>query len=105
MEDFELDDNGKSYIMIDDSMRLAISSRNWQLQKKQIALTGKEAGKVSWIAFRYYTSLQSALNDIVHIKTAQENFKTVQGLIEANTKVINELVEAFSPEYKITNLD
>jgi hypothetical protein len=103
MKDFELDDNGKSFVMIDDTLRLCITPRNWQLQKKQIAgKESKEVGKVSWTAFRYYVSLQSALNDIVHIKTAQEDFKSVQGLIDANAKVINALSKSFSPSYVIS---
>lgn len=101
MEDFELDDNGKSYIPIDENTRLMITPRNWQLQKKNIALSGKKEGEITWVTFRYYTSLNSALNDIVHIKVAQESFKTVQGLLEANTKVINELCKCFSPQYEI----
>jgi hypothetical protein len=103
MKDFELDDNGKSYVMIDESMRLCITPRNWQLQKKQIAgKDSKEVGKVSWTAFRYYVSLQSALNDVVHIKTAQEDFKSIQGLIEANAKVISALSKSLSPTYEIS---
>ena len=100
-KEFELSDEGKSYVPIDENTRLAITPRNWQLQKKQEALTGKNAGQVTWTAFRYYVSLESALKDIVHIKTAQESFRTAQGLLEANTKVINELAKAFSPAYKI----
>jgi hypothetical protein len=103
MKEFELDDNGKSYILIDESTRLCITPRNWQLQKKQIAgKDSKEVGKVTWTAFRYYLSLQSALNDIVHIKTAQEDFKSVQGLIEANAKVISALSKSLSPTYVIS---
>lgn len=102
MSDYELDDNGKSYIMIDDTTRLTITPRNWQLQKKQVAGNdSKEVGKVTWTAFRYYVSLQSALNDVIHIKTANENFKSVQELIDANAKVIKELSAALYPEYKL----
>lgn len=101
MTEFELDDNGKSYIEIDETMRLSISPRNWQLQKKQTAKIGKQAGVTTWTAFRYYMTLQGALNDIIHIKTAQENFRSVQGLIDANAKVINNLSQAFSPDYEI----
>ena len=102
MKEFELDDNGKSYIMIDDATRLTITPRNWQLQKKQIAGNdSKEAGKVTWTAFRYYVSLQSALNDVIHIKTANENFKSVQELIDANAKVVKDLSDALYPEYKL----
>jgi|APLak6261667474_1056061.scaffolds.fasta_scaffold01104_6 hypothetical protein len=103
MKEFELDDNGKSYILIDDTTRLTITPRNWQLQKKQIAgKDSKEVGKVTWTAFRYYVSLQSALNDVIHIKTAQEDFKSVQELIEANAKVVNALSKSLSPTYVIS---
>jgi hypothetical protein len=101
-QEFELSDEGKSYVPIDDSTRLAITPRNWQLQKKTVALTGKNAGTTTWTAFRYYTGLESALKDIVHIKTAQESFRSAQGLIEANQRVIDGLVEAFSPHYHIS---
>jgi|SRR5215217_5421601 len=101
MEEFELSDDGKSYVPIDDTTRLLITARNWQLQKKNVAKSGEDTGKVTWTAFRYYTSLQNALNDIVHIKTAQETFKTAQGLIEANKRVIDGLVKSFSPDYSI----
>ena len=102
MSDYELDDNGKSYIMIDDTTRLTITPRNWQLQKKQVAgEKSKEAGQVTWTAFRYYVSLQSALNDVIHIKTANENFKSVQELIDANAKVVKELSDALYPDYKL----
>lgn len=103
MSDYELDDNGKSYIMIDETTRLTITPRNWQLQKKQVAgEKSKEAGQVTWTAFRYYVSLQSALNDVIHIKTAQEDFKSVQELIEANAKVISALSKSLSPNYVIS---
>jgi len=104
MSDYELDDNGKSYIMIDETTRLTITPRNWQLQKKQIAgEKSKEAGQVSWVAFRYYTSLQNALKDVIHIKTSNENFKSVQELIEANSRVIKELSDALYPDYKLVS--
>lgn len=100
-EEFELEDEARSYIQIDDEMRLAITSRNWQLQKKSIAQSGKNEGKVTWLAFRYYTSLQNALNDIQHIKLAQQTFKTAQGMLEANHKVLAEISKAFAPQYTI----
>lgn len=104
-DEFDLSDDGKSYVPIDDDTRLLITPRNWQLQKKTVAQSGKDIGKVTWIAFRYYVSLQNAINDIVHIKTAQETFRTAQGLIEANRKVIAEISKAFAPEYTITAND
>lgn len=100
--EFELNDDAKSYVPIDASTRLAITARNWQLQKKNVASDdSKTPGKETWSAFRYYTSLQSALNDIAHIKLAQESFRTAQGMLEANTRVITEIRKAFSPQYEI----
>jgi hypothetical protein len=101
-EEFELEDEAKSYVMIDEEMRLAITPRNWQLQKKSIALSGKNEGKVTWVAFRYYTSLNSALNDIMHIKMAQETFRTAKGMLEANQRVMDNISKAFDPEYRIS---
>ena len=102
--EYSLDDDGKSYIQVSDDMRLMMSPRNWQLQKKMIAKTDtkkQKAGDISFTSFRYYVSLESALKDIVHIKTAKESFNTAQGLSEANGKVIAELCKAFSPKYVI----
>lgn len=36
MKDFELDDEGNIFVEISDSMRLLISPRNGQLQKKKV---------------------------------------------------------------------
>lgn len=103
-QEFELNDEAKSYIPMDAETRLAITPRNWQLQKRNVAITGKKAGEISWTTFRYYTSLESALKDIVHIKTAQESFRTATGLLEANARVIKEISRAFSPQYEITEV-
>lgn len=100
-QDFELSDEAKSYLPIDDVLRLAIIPRNWQLQRKSVAREGAKAGQVTWSAFRYYVSMESALKDIVHIKVAQQTFRTAQGLVEANTRVINDLCKALSPSYKM----
>ena len=99
----DLDDVGESYISINDNMRLLISPRNWQLQKKVVAKeNSKVAGKVSWVSFRYYVSLSSAINDIIHISVAKELFKDVNGLIVATNKVVQDLQEKFSPTYTIS---
>ena len=101
-QEFELDDSGKSYIQFDDELRLLMSPRNWQLQKKLISKEqAKEVGKVTWQTFRYYMTLQGALKDLVHIKIAKEKFSTVNEFVEANTKVINEIKKAFFPDYTI----
>jgi hypothetical protein len=47
-------------------------------------------------------SLESALNDIIQIKTASEVFKDVKGLIAANKKVVEELKKLFYPKYTIS---
>ena len=102
MNDFELDDEGNSFVEINDSMRLLISPRNWQLQKKKVAKgNSKTPGAVSWTSFRYYVSLTSAINDIIHINVAKEVFKDINGMIEANKKVVKEIQEIFSPTYSI----
>ena len=82
-------------------MRLAISQRNWQLQKLVINQEGKDAGKEQWISFRFYISLESALKDVVHINTSKEKFNSIPTLIRANTTVIEELSKALSPHYKL----
>lgn len=102
--DFELSEEGKSFVMIGDDMRLTMSPRNWQLQKKMIAQSdtkNQKAGDVTWTSFRYYTRFESALNDIVHINTSKEFFNDARGLLEANAKVIKQLKDAFAPEYEI----
>lgn len=103
--DFELADEGKSYIIIDDDMRLVMSPRNWQLQKKLVAGSDtktQKKGDVSWASFKYYMTLESAINDIIHIKTSKEFFNTAEGLLKANEKVVKEVCKAFSPTYTIT---
>jgi hypothetical protein len=105
MKEFQLDDNGKSFIIIDETMRLCITPRNWQLQKKKVAgKDSKKAGEISWEGFRYYVSLQNALNDIVHIMTSAEDFNSVQGLLDANQRVITELSRTLSPKYTINEV-
>ena len=72
-EEFELDDSGKSYIEVDEDLRLLMTHRNWQLQKKLVAKeNARVVGKVTWQSFRYYTSLNGALKDLVHIKIKRE---------------------------------
>jgi hypothetical protein len=101
-QEFELTDEAKSYLPIDQDLRLAITGRNWQLQKRNIAGNdSKTPGKETWASFRYYTSLKSALTDIVHIKVAQETFRSAQGLIEANTRVIDGICKALSPKLEV----
>ena len=103
MDEYELKDTGKSFVVLDDDTRLLMSPRNWQLQNKLIAkANSKEPGKVTWSSHRYYTTLESALKDIIHIKTSQEVFKTATELLEANQRVINKLKEAFLPTYTLT---
>lgn len=103
--DFELNDNGKSYVQVDDDLRLIMSPRNWQLQKLLIAQSdtkSQKKGTETWSSFRYYMTLENALKDIIHIKTSRQFFKSSEGMLKANEAVINSIKEAFSPEYKIT---
>jgi len=104
-KEFELDDNAKSFIDIDDDYRLVMSSRNWQLAKKQVAgEKSKTAGEITYISFRYYTTLGSAIKDLIHIKLAESKFKTLQGFAEAQQKVINEISAALKPTYEISEV-
>lgn len=106
--DFELNDNGKSYVQVDDDLRLIMSPRNWQLQKLLIAQSdtkSQKKGAENWSSFRYYMTLESALKDIVHIKTSKQFFNSAQAMLKANEAVISGLVKAFSPEYTITKVD
>lgn len=96
-----LDDTPKSYIDVADDLRLTISARNWQLQKKTVAQSGKNKGVTTWSSFRYYTSLQSALNDVVHIGLSKQKFNTLQSFLEAHTRVISSIKEALSPDFII----
>ena len=101
-EEFELDDSGKSFIEVDDELRLLMTHRNWQLQKKLIAKeNAKVVGKVTWQSFRYYTSLNGALKDLVHIKLSREKFSSLHELIEANNRVFEEMKQVFLPDYTI----
>ena len=75
-EEFELDDSGKSY-------------------------NARVVGKVTWQSFRYYTSLNGALKDLVHIKLSREKFSSLHELIEANNRVFEEMKQVFLPEYII----
>lgn len=95
--EYQLEDEGKSFIPIDETTRLAISPRNWQLQK----LHKSKKGEDTWSAFRYYVSLNNALKDIVHIKLAKESFNSANTFLEASNKVINDISSKFSPSYEI----
>lgn len=107
MQEEEIDDVGaetdiaKSYIDIDDNYRLANSGRNWQIQRKSIAKTGKQVGKTIYTSFSHHLSLKSALNTMAHIKLSKEKFNTLQGLVVANEKVLSELSKALSPTYTV----
>lgn len=102
--EYELKDDGKSYVQIDDDLRLLMSPRNWQLQKKLVAQSDTKSqnkGDVTWASFKYYMTLQSALKDIIHISTSKEFFNSAQTMLNANERVINKLSKAFSPEYEL----
>ena len=92
----ELDDNGKSYLPINKDMRLTMSPRNWQLQKRRVVKEVEE-----WTAFRYYISLDSALKDIIHINISKENFNSIDSFAQAQNKVIRHITKLFAPEYKV----
>ena len=103
-DDFELNDEGKSFINVSDDMRLVMTARNWQLQKKLIAGSDtktQKKGDINWSAFRYYMTLDSALNDIIHIMTSKEIFNDAKGLIEADAKVIKHISSVFSANYEL----
>lgn len=95
--EYDLEDEGKSFIPVDDSLRLIISPRNWQLQKLHHS---QKEGDV-WSSFRYYVSLNSALKDIIHIKLAKESFNSAKTFLDASDRVINDLASKFSPQYEI----
>lgn len=98
------DDIPKSYIDIDETYRLALSGRNWQIQRKSIAKTGKQEGKVLYSSFSYHTSLENALTTLLRIKLSKEKFNTLQGLVEANKKVLADINLALNPTYKLVGV-
>ena len=103
-DDFELNDEGKSFINVSDDMRLTMTARNWQLQKKLIAGSDTKAqkkGDINWSSFRYYMTLESALNDVIHIMTSKESFNDAKGLLQANAKVIKHIVSVFNADYEL----
>ena len=103
-QEFELQDEGKSYVQISDDMRLSMSPRNWQLQKKLVAQSdtnNQSKGDTSWVSFKWYTQLDSALKDIIHINTSKEFFNDATSFIQANNKVINDIKKAFTPDYNL----
>lgn len=95
--EYDLDDEGKSFLPVDDTLRLVMSPRNWQLQKLHHS---KKDGEV-WSSFRYYVSLNSALKDIMHIKLAKESFNSAKSFLAASDAVINDITNKFTPQFKI----
>ena len=93
----------KSYIDVDENYRLALSGRNWQIQSKSVPLTGKLAGKPIYTSFSHHMSLESALTTLMRIKLSKEKFNTLQGLVEANNRVLASINEALSPTYKLVS--
>lgn len=103
--EYELSDEGRSHIQLDDDFRIVMNMRNWQLQKKKVAQSDtkdQKKGDVEWTTFRYYMTLQGCLNDVVHIKTSNIFFNDSQTMLAANAKVIAEICKAFAPKYTIT---
>jgi hypothetical protein len=107
-EEFELADEGKSYVEVDNDLRLLMSPRNWQLQKKLVAQSDTKAqkkGDVNWVSFKYYVTLNSALKDLIHIKMSKEVFNSAETMLKAHEKVINDIKQVFYPEYKIERVE
>ena len=99
-EIIELDDNGKSFLPVGKDMRLLLSARNWQLQKKRVVKDVEE-----WSSFRYYVSMDSALKDLMQIGLSKENFNSMDSFLQAQNKVIKNITKMFSPEYKLTKVE
>ena len=99
-EIIELDDNGKSFLPVGKDMRLLLSARNWQLQKKRVVKDVEE-----WSSFRYYVSMDSALKDLIHIGLSKENFNSMDSFLQAQNKVIKNITKLFAPEFKVTKVE
>lgn len=97
-EEYELEDDGKSFLPVDDTLRLLVSPRTWQLQKLNVS---KKDNSETWQSFRYYTSLNNALKDIIHIRLAKESFNSAKTFLEASERVINDVAQKFSPQYEV----
>ena len=95
-EIIELDDNVKSFIPVTKELRLSLSPRNWQLQRKRVV-----KGIDEWKSFRYYMTLESAVKDVIHVGLSKENFNSLATYAEAQNRVIKYIAKQLSPEYKI----
>jgi hypothetical protein len=92
----ELDDNVKSFIPVTKDMRLSMSPRNWQLQRKRM-----NKGVEEWEGFRYYMTLENAVKDIIHVGISKENFDSLASYAQAQNKVLKHIAKQLSPEYKL----
>lgn len=92
----DLDDTGKSFIPVTKDLRLSLSLRNWQLQRRR---TNK--GVEEWEGYRFYMTLDSAIKDIIHVGISKENFDSLSSYAAAQNKVIKHLVKQLAPEYKL----
>lgn len=86
------DEEGQSYVQIDEKLRLSMTLTGWQLQKKRETKKG-----IKWHSYRYYSSLESALRDLMYIKLSQELFTDTKTMMEANQKVIRQISSVFKP--------
>jgi len=95
-EIIELDDNVKSFIPVTKDLRLSMSPRNWQLQRKRVV-----KGIEEWESFRYYMTLDNAVKDVIHVGLSKENFNSLAAYSEAQHKVIKHIAKQLAPEYKV----
>ena len=69
-------------ISVTDDVRLATDDRNWVIQRRHVAKSGKKAGEESWHAVGYYGRLDQVCEELLcrHLQLLSDGAEDVAGL-------------------------
>ena len=83
------------HIEVNGNLAIESSSTCWQLSRKN---TNSKTGEVTWMSFKYFTSFESCLRELMEMSVRNSNAKTVSDLVRAYREAssdLNELCGAF----------
>ena len=84
-------------IPINEKYRITTDSMNWRIEK----LT-KRKGEDEWRPFKYYGTLESAVNRLAEIMLMESDVVGLANALEEVKRVSAELTRALTPQFKVT---